>query len=74
MSDEEDDFRDDGDGEAAATGVEEPSIDEKGYPVVTARKLQQQLNPMQLRMEELKRKKEVSYAGGGACTRACGHE
>jgi len=55
MSDEEDE----GDRDAGGGAPEEQAIDEKGFPVVTARKLQQQLNPMQLRMAELKKKQEV---------------
>jgi hypothetical protein len=68
MSDNEEDYGDDGDDggrppPAEGDGSETP-LGEDGFPVVTARKLQQQMNPMQLRMAELKKKQEARGRAG----------
>ena len=59
MSDDEGDY----DQEAApeGEGSETPMLGEDGFPVITARKLQQQMNPMQQRMMELKKKQEARH-------------
>ena len=59
MSDDEQDYDDEGPPPPPAEGGDETPLGEDGFPVVTARKLQQQMNPMQLRMAELKRKQEA---------------